>query len=491
MKNNAFYNNSFCNGLLKKFMNRSKLIRCFILNFPIWAFEKVVLFVACVFFVLQSCSVPKKGQTAPEQTSLSGNPILPGDFADPCILQYRDTFYIYATTGSEATVWRSADFKNWKLTKLAWPSSMGQPDIWAPAVRQGVDGRFYLYTSTNHNIYAGVAGHPKGPFKNILAGDSIFIKNRQWWPKMHSIDADVFIDDDKQAYLYWGSGFDFKDGICAVGRLNSDMASFKEDPKLVTPQGYFEGPHLLKRNGIYYLMYSDGLYYDSSYKVRYATSGSPLGPFTEGKNSPVLTSTPDGNISGPGHHYTIKLGDEYYIVYHRHAYPFYKGMRQVCIDKLEFEQDGAIKKVTATQQGVPLTFIKNKAPEITLKPVSVKASAFDGPAYDASKAFDGSNGTLWATSDTTMPFIQADFGKAIAVHSCTPVFDKIMGRYNYTIQYSTDGNTWTDYATADNATATEWPVTHQKEATARYVKLTITGYPKAYERVGLWEFVIQ
>src|SRR6476469_1584605 len=454
----------------------------------IWGFEKVAFLLLCsCFLLLQDCGMPKTPQAFEAQVRYSGNPILPGDFADPCILQYRDTFYIYATTGSEATVWRSTDFKNWKLTKLTWPTSMNLPDIWAPAVRQGVDGRFYFYTATNHNLYAGVSDHPYGPFKNILGGDNIFIKNRQWWPQMHSIDVDVFIDDDQQAYLYWGSGFEFKNGVCAVGRLSSDMASFKEQPKLITPQGYFEGPHMLKRNGIYYLMYSDGLYYDSTYKVRYATSNSPLGPFTQAKNSPVLTSTADGKISGPGHHYTIKIGDAYYIVYHRHSYPFYKGIRQVCIDKLEFEPDGAIKKVIPTQEGVPLNFLKHPYRQTRLKPVEATASSADS-VYDAAKAFDGSNGTLWATSKTTAPFIEADFGKPVAIHSCTPVFDKIMGRYQYTIQSSNDGNTWTNYATADNGTATEWPVTHQKEVTARYIKLTITGHPPDYERVGLWEF---
>jgi arabinoxylan arabinofuranohydrolase len=468
----------------------------------IWGFEKVrntdvrirkSCYSLLFLFLLAvcSCSDTKKSQTATQQTQLSGNPILPGDFADPCILQYRDTFYIYATTGSEATVWRSTDFQNWKLTKLNWPTSMGLPDIWAPAVRQGVDGRFYFYTATNHSLYAGVSEHPYGPFKNILPDDSIFIKNRQWWPQMHSIDADVFIDDDKQAYLYWGSGFEFKNGVCAVGRLNSDMASFKEQPKLITPQGYFEGPHMLKRNGIYYLMYSDGLYYDSTYKVRYATSTSPLGPFTQGKNSPILTSTPDGKISGPGHHYTIKLGDEYYIVYHRHAFPYYKGIRQVCIDKLEFEADGAIKKVVPTQEGVPLNFLKSSSQQLPLKPISVTASSFDSAVYDAPKAFDGSNGTLWATSNTTAPFITADFGKPVTIHSCTPVFDKVMGLYQFTIEYSTNGTTWTSYATADNGTATEWPVTLQKEVTARYVKLTINKHSQDYERVGLWEFIIK
>ncbi|MBA2498537.1 MAG: family 43 glycosylhydrolase [Chitinophagaceae bacterium] len=432
---------------------------------------------------------------APERlmhsANYSGNPVLPGNFADPSILSYRDTFYIYATTGSEATVWRSADFENWKLTKLNWPTSMGQPDIWAPAVRQGTDEKFYLYTSTNHNIYAGVADHPRGPFKNILGDDSIFIKNRQWWNKMHSIDADCFIDDDGQAYLYWGSGFDFVDGICAVGKLNSDMASFKEDPILVTPEGFFEGPHMMKRNGIYYLMYSDGLYYDSTYKVRYATSASPMGPFEQGKNSPVLKSTPDGRISGPGHHYTFSSGDQYYILYHRHAYPFYKGIRQVAIDKMEFDSDGSIKTIIPAETGVPLHFIKKEYKRDYLIPVKVEASSFTDSNYNAEKAFDKHNGTLWATNQTNVPaWIRADFGKQVNISNCELVFDHVMGDYNYTIEYSTNGNEWLPFAEGNNASAGEWPVEHHQSIKARFIRVTINN-DKQRERIGLWEVKIR
>jgi len=441
----------------------------------------IVLFL--IFFLFEKCSPARSLNQIP----YSGNPILPGDFADPAIIVYKDTFYIYATTGSEASVWRSADFLNWKLTKLNWPTSMGLPDVWAPGVRQGTDGRFYLYTSTNHNIYAGVADHPKGPFKNILGGDSIFVKNRQWWNKMHSIDADCFIDDDGQAYLYWGSGFDFVDGVCAVGRLNSDMASFKEEPKLITPEGFFEGPHMLKRNNIYYLMYSDGLYYDSTYKVRYATSNSPMGPFVQGKNSPILKSTSDGLISGPGHHYTLQIGDDIYIVYHRHVYPFYKGIRQVAIDKLEFEIEGSIKPVIPTQTGVPLDFVNNKTSISFIKPVKVEASSYTSADYAAEKAFDNNNGTLWATTETTAPaWIKADFGKQINLSSCQLIFDNVMGDYAYIIEYSLKGNNWLLYAQGSNATANEWPVEHSNSVRARYLRVTVNAN-KSKERVGLWE----
>ncbi|TXK49105.1 family 43 glycosylhydrolase [Pontibacter qinzhouensis] len=425
--------------------------------------------------------------TAGEQ-AYTGNPILPGNFADPHIIQHQDTFYIYATTGAEATVWRSADFVNWRLTKLNWPTSMQKPDIWAPGITQGKDGKFYLYTSTDHNIYAGVAEHPLGPFTNLLGGDSIFIENRQWWSKMHSIDADPFVDDDGQAYLYWGSGFDFKDGICAVGLLNDDMASFKKQPELVTPKGYFEGPHMMKRNDIYYLMYSDGLYYDSTYKVRYAMSDKPTGPFLQGKNSPILTATPDGKISGPGHHSTIKLQNDYYMVYHRHVYPFYKGIRQVCIDKMEFEEDGAIKRMVATQEGIPLGFAKATATRKQLQPVEVKTSGVVSSDYEADKAFDHNNGTLWAAPKTTAAsWLQADLGEETTVKAVAPVFDEVMGNYDYKIESSSDGQTWSPYAAGNNAAAKEWPVEHQKEVKARFIRINITNNISNSERTGLWE----
>ncbi len=452
--------------------------------------QKRIVILSCIFSLI-ACTQQRYLQQNKNSSVYSGNPVLPGDFADPCILIYKDTFYIYATTGSEATVWRSADFNNWKLTRLNWPTSMHQPDIWAPAVRQGTGGKFYLYTTTNHNIYVGVANHPTGPFNNVLKGDSIFIKNRILSNKMHSIDADCFIDDDGQAYLYWGSGFDFKDGVCAVGILNKDMASFKEVPKLITPEGYFEGPHMMKHKGKYYLMYSDGFYYDSTYKVRYAVSDKPTGPFVQGKNSPILTSTPDGRISGPGHHYTFNTGNNSYILYHRHSYPFYEAQRQVCIDKLEFEGDGSIKKVIATQEGVLLNFLKTKIKQPALKPVSVEASSSLGEPYNAVKAFDGSFGTLWATGDTMRPvWIKADFGKKITFHTCTPIFDRVMGDYNYKIEYSSDGEQWMIYAQGKNAEAAEWPVEYEKEVRARFLRITVINYNLDFKRIGLWEVKI-
>lgn len=455
-----------------------------------------ILFVAMLSAT--ACTLDKNSSETPQRAEVpvtTGNPFIPGDFADPCVVQYRDTFYVYATSGSEATVWFSADFVNWKLEKLNWPTNMELPDIWAPAVRQAPNGKFYFYPSVNHDIYVGVADHPKGQFKNILGGDSIFIENRQWWDKMHSIDADCFIDDDGQAYIYWGSGFDFKDGICAVGILGDDMASFESEPELVTPHRYFEAPHMIKRDSTYYLMYSDSLYYDSTYKVHYAVSNSPLGPFEQGKNNPILKSTPDGRISGPGHHYTMQAGSETYIVYHRHAIPYYRPhggspIRQVCIDKLNFEDDGSISRVEATDNGVDLDFTNVKDIRMPYEPVETNASSNNGGTYIAESAFDNQYGTLWSAPNEGEATLTADYGAEFQISEIQPIFDLPMAPYRYRIETSLDSVTWIPYAEGNNGSADQWPVSLRNNTSARYVRISVSDPSGALPRLGIWELKV-
>jgi beta-xylosidase len=429
-------------------------------------------------------------------THYSGNPLLPGDFADPCILQFKDTFYIYATAwdSKDAIVWYSANFIDWKMRKLNWPTTKIGEVIWAPCVVKGKDGRFYFYSATGHNIYVGAANHPMGPFKNLLPNEQPLVKNRQYWHDMHSIDADCFIDDDGQAYLYYGSGHDWKNGMCAVGRLNDDMCSFKETPVLVTPKNYFEAPHLMKRNGVYFLMYSDGICIEDSYKVRYATSKSPLGPFNEGVNSPILTNTPDSLSWSSGHHYTIRFGNKDYIAYHKQAIPIYSPfwgpIRQVAFDEMKVGNDSIIQKVIPTRNGVIPTFAKNKTYCEPLHIVKATASAQISKAYSADKAFDNHNGTLWAAHAGKPAWIKADLGKITTVKSVVPVFDIIAGDYVFGIEYSLDDKNWKKYDDFKNNDAKEWPRASIKSVKARFVKLTVKSQTSEPKRIGLWELKI-
>ena len=70
----------------------------------------------------------------PFNASGTGNPIIPGYFADPTVKKFGDTYYMYATTDGSgagfgpAQVWTSKDFVNWTLMPMNWPDSHW---IWA------------------------------------------------------------------------------------------------------------------------------------------------------------------------------------------------------------------------------------------------------------------------------------------------------------------------------------------------------------------------
>ena len=90
------------------------------------------------------------------------------------------------------------------------------------------------------------------------------------------IDAECFLDDNGDVYLYWGSGLNWINGKCFVVKLKNDMVTFDGSPRDVTPPHYFEAPYMLKRNGMYYLMYSEGKAIDPTYKIRYSTGNNSL-----------------------------------------------------------------------------------------------------------------------------------------------------------------------------------------------------------------------
>jgi beta-xylosidase len=145
---------------------------------------------------------------------------------------------------------------------------------------------------------------------------------------------------------------------CNVCRLSPDLLSiipWEDGQKFheITPsKSYVEGPFMLKRNGKYYFMWSEGGWTGPDYCVAYAISDSPFGPFERiGK---ILEQ--DSSVArGAGHHSVIKIPgkDEYYIIYHRHPLTSKDGNnRETCIDKLQFGSDGKILPVKMTKTGV-------------------------------------------------------------------------------------------------------------------------------------------
>jgi beta-xylosidase len=284
------------------------------------------------------------------------NPIVDGYYADPTIVKYDHTYYIYATVdpwgGKELGVLTTKDFKKFSVIHINWPTkgactsaTSGSSMVWAPSVVKAANGNYYMYVSVGSEIWVGVSKQPAGPWRNAKADNSPLI-NSKYFPGYHMIDAECFIDTNGQVYLYWGSGLNWVNGRCFVVKLKKDMVSFDGEPKDVTPPNYFEAPFMLKRNGTYYLMYSEGKAIDYSYKIRYSTGKTPYGPWTEGVNSPILSTTGDSTTYGPGHHTVFKEKGQYYILYHRiHRQKSEYVLRQLCLDSLNFDVAGNIKKI--------------------------------------------------------------------------------------------------------------------------------------------------
>jgi beta-xylosidase len=274
-------------------------------------------------------------------------PTLPGPNADPHLAAYGDTYYLYPTTdgiegwGAKSfSAWSSKDLKTWKnegvILDLPRDLTWANRNAWAPAMATK-NGKYYFYYTAAQSVGVAVAPSPTGPFKDPI-GKPLVAKDAY---RGQAIDPMVLVDDDGSAYLYWGQG------QCHVVKLNADMTSY--DPSTVVefkPEGYNEGPFVLKRKGKYYLMWSEYDTRDPRYSVAYATSNSPLGPWVKASGPPVLHGL--GVVKGAGHHSVVQVPgtDQWFIAYHRFIIPGGDGFnRETCVSPMRFDAAGNILPV--------------------------------------------------------------------------------------------------------------------------------------------------
>lgn len=300
------------------------------------------------------------------------NPVLDGYYADPDVLYSKKTgkFYIYPTsdgfTGWSGTYFKtfsSADLVNWKdegvILDLAKDVSWAKKNAWAPTIKEKeVDGKYkyYYFFCAAQKIGVAVADNPIGPFTD--SGKPLIDKLPEGVTGGQQIDPAVFSDPKTgKSYIYWGNGY------MAVAELNEDMISLKPGTtKVMTPDKTFrEGCYVIYRKDTYYFLWSEDDTRSPNYKVRYGTSDSPTGKINIPANNVVITKDAAQGIYGTGHNSVIQVPgkDEWYIVYHRFTHPNGINMgeaagynREVCIDKLEFNEDGSIKQVQPTLEGV-------------------------------------------------------------------------------------------------------------------------------------------
>ncbi len=301
--------------------------------------------IVSLVFVFAITSFHSKGQ----------NPIIQTKYtADPAPLVYHDTVFLYTghdeddAFGFKMQNWllyTSTDMVNWtdhgtvaSLKDFKWvPYDNG---AWAVQCVHR-NGKFYLYCPMPNGVGIGVlvSDSPYGPFKDPLG--KALIKNGP-----QDIDPTVLIDDDGQAYLYWGNP-----NLYYV-KLNEDMISYSGDVIKDTsfakikgqpdPFHYQEGPWAYKRNGHYYMAYASTCCPEG---IGYAMSNSPVGPW-EYKGmimdgDPRSSGNHPGIIDYKGNSYVF--GFNYNLL--KQTMSKHYERRSVCVEKMSYNKDGTIPKL--------------------------------------------------------------------------------------------------------------------------------------------------
>ncbi|RJU16714.1 arabinan endo-1,5-alpha-L-arabinosidase [Bacteroides sp. AF39-16AC] len=458
---------------------------------------KLILTWLILFAFVGTCS-PYAAKETEGETELR-NPILPGYFADPSVVQFDGKFYLYTTADPWGTdflsCWVSDDFQNWTFHQLNWPTksacktSLSEKNkVWAPSVIQK-GNMFYMYVSVGSEVWCGRARHPLGPWENMLDGFPLIPGDTTKY--YHVIDAEVFIDDDDKAYLYWGSGWNWTNGHCFVAELGDDMCSFRQKPVEVTPSNYFEAPLMKKHNGKYYLTYSEGKTIDETYEVRYAVGDSPLGPFEEAKNSPVLRMNDSLQVYGPGHHTLFSYGDEDYILYHRHRLPFTKGTayRQTCIAKLTF--DDAKNEILPIIPYHALSFPDlGKDNKICIKPDKIMASSELADFTLAENVLDRDNATRWEPSvEDRNPMLTIFLENVEPIGVMEVRFEYPWKTYFMKVETSTDGQIWEKLADYTDVGISGSPVNISLNRRCKCIRLAFVDNQKKV-RPSIWELCL-
>lgn len=233
--------------------------------------------------------------------------------------------------------------KEWRekhLQKESAPVSDRRPAfLYAPdAIHK--DGKYYLYFCMSDNSEGvAVSKCPEGPFENPIQ-----------FP-CGGIDPAVFVDTDGQAYYYWGQLF--AKGV----KLNDDMVSFDESAvvsNIVTEEEHFfhEGASMRKIGDTYYLVYSN-MERGRPTALGYATSKSPLGPFTY--RGIIVDNAKCDPVSWNNHGSIEEFNGKWYVFYHRCS-RCTRTHRRLCIEPIHINKDGTIDEVKMTSQGVGKPF---------------------------------------------------------------------------------------------------------------------------------------
>jgi hypothetical protein len=455
----------------------------------------------------------------------TGNPFLPGYFADPSVFydEATSTFYVYATTdgnwidfSADPLVWHSKDFLHWRAERLSLPATWPKQPLWAPSVmKHPKNGHYYLLYAIGDGTYAAQASSPLGPWTNATLGSALF-KKGEMFGASDWFDAQFFVDSDAVYMTFGGGGkvgiaklafgADFTVSIDNSDARMSDGTTHKFK-QLTGLSNYLEGSCLFKSGARYFITYSNSAC--QNYNVEYAVGASPVGPFTHVAGD-IVQRDDAKHVLGPGHNSILQYGGDTYIVYHRQHYQYVDVKRQVAIDRIEVNGDhlssgvqdhagvwlgsGALESLVAAAraqaepdlaQGKPVLASSESAYKGGMSGTIPESFAAVPDFYAARFAVDDNLGTRWAPS--TLPAsLVLDLGEDRAIGRSETTFEYVPRAYRYRIETLTQAqasslaaarasSAWRPYADRSTNTQAPSPITDVQAATARYLRLTVLG----------------
>ena len=273
--------------------------------------------------------------------------------ADPTIFLNEGTYYLYGTKGDNTIegegflVYTSQDLKTWKGPAgindgfaLKKGDAFGTKGFWAPQVFK-YDSKYYMAYTANEHIAIATSESPLGPFVNDKKALEAPVKQ---------IDPFIFFDDGK-AYLFHVR---LQNGNrIFVAEMTSDLKQIKTETLtecITAEKGWentqnvdwpvSEGPTVIKKDNLYYLLYSANDFRNPDYAVGYATSESPLGPWIKSKTNPIISKENLGlNGTGHGDLFLDKNGMLNYVL-HTHLSDSVVAPRKTALVKVNLNAEG-------------------------------------------------------------------------------------------------------------------------------------------------------
>ena len=478
----------------------------------------------------------------PEKTKHNFNPLIPDYIADPSLVFFNNTYYLYATTDIDSglfkmgipVVWKSENFVDWSFSGTIIPGidwdkpyyftnnkgeqKKGYFRYWAPGKPIYRNNRYYLFPTIvkpdeSLGTYVMTSDKPEGPFifsngTGLYFNDTINNKN-ETQPLINDIDGEPFVDTDGKPYIFWRR----RNGSALNDSLTQLIGNVVRIPTKFS--GYSEGPVMFKRNNIYYYIYtlSGHANYCNGYMI---SRESPLGPFEAPKgNNVFIHSDIVNNVWGPGHGNVFRIPetDKYIFLYLEYG----EGgtTRQVYANYMNFNEDGTIIPVKVDPKGIGYLTNSNIKENLALKAkiiassfkddktvtakiipdpnklTTLKVNTRDGEevkrifSYDPENAADGSNGTRWwAKNDDKNPWILLDLGEIKKISSCEIAFIFPTFGHTWKLEKSINGRKW-EICSETKEKAIISPHIATEIGKTRYLKLYITeGIP------GIWEIKV-